>query len=133
MENNITKSSLIKTILSNSIRSTSELASYLGYSKGYFDNKLHRNSWSFEDIVSTADYCGYHVKLVPDDIYKDVLEEIEINPENFMTDRCKKGREEDYKKKHDEYVKKKMELEELAKELRDMYGNEEVLWLTTGS
>lgn len=30
----------------------------LGVSHQYFDNKLQRNSWSFEDIITIADECG---------------------------------------------------------------------------
>jgi hypothetical protein len=35
----------------------------LGISRQYFDNKLSRNSWSFEDILAIADECGFEFTM----------------------------------------------------------------------
>lgn len=53
------KSNLVMWFMRESKSTYVELADALGISVAYFHNKLNRNSFSFEDILSIANYCGY--------------------------------------------------------------------------
>ena len=45
--------------MSKSSKTTSDIATGLGCSKAYLNNKLHRNSFSLDDIIKVAYICGY--------------------------------------------------------------------------
>lgn len=62
---NRNKSRLIRQLQRNAGYSTEEMAKLLGYSKTYFNNKLYRNSFSFEDIVTATTACGYTITFEP--------------------------------------------------------------------
>ena len=47
--------------------SRKRLAYILGISKAYLENKLHRNSFSFEDIIAIATIYGYKFIIVDRD------------------------------------------------------------------
>lgn len=55
------KSNLVKWLMQYGNVTYDEAAIVLNISKSYFNNKLHRNSFSFEDIVAIAQVCGYEL------------------------------------------------------------------------
>lgn len=56
------KSNLVRLMKSHARCTSADIARFcLHTSKGNVDNKLHRNSWSTEDIFKIANYC--HVDL----------------------------------------------------------------------
>ena len=57
------KSNLIKWLMEKSDIEAPEMAAHLGYSKTYLDNKLQRNSFSFENILKAAEASGYTLIL----------------------------------------------------------------------
>ena len=53
------KSLFVATLRYVNGKSTREFSEALGISESYFNNKMFRNSWSFEDLVTLAGHCGY--------------------------------------------------------------------------
>ena len=56
-----TKSKLIRYMMWWSITPRTNCEKRLGISHQCFDNKMNRNSWSFEDIMAIADECGFEL------------------------------------------------------------------------
>ena len=52
------KSTLVREMIKLGKRNRRDVAEILGISFAYFNNKLFRKSFSFEDIVTIADYCN---------------------------------------------------------------------------
>lgn len=61
------KSNLVKWLMQKSGITTEQMAGYLGFSVAYFNNKLHRNSFYFEELVIAAYVSGYSFVLTSDD------------------------------------------------------------------
>ena len=57
------KSNLIKWLLEKSDVDLENVASHLGYTTTYLNNKLFRNSFSFENILKVAELCGFTLIL----------------------------------------------------------------------
>lgn len=57
------KSKLVKYLMLESQTPREDIEKRLNTNHQYFDNKLFRNSWSFEDILAVADECGYEFRL----------------------------------------------------------------------
>jgi hypothetical protein len=57
------KSKLVRYMLWWSMTPRTNCEERLGISRQYFDNKLSRNSWSFEDILAIADECGFEFTM----------------------------------------------------------------------
>lgn len=57
------KSKLVKYLMLESQTPREDIEKRLNTNHQYFDNKLFRNSWSFEDILAVADECGYEFCL----------------------------------------------------------------------
>lgn len=55
------KSYLVKWLMEQGKTNANDMARYLDCSKQYFDNKLNRNSFSFEDILLIAYANGYRI------------------------------------------------------------------------
>ena len=112
------KSLLVKRFIEESCLNGKDVAKLLGYTKQYFDNKLQRNSFSFEDILTIADLCGYNMIFESRD---DSKEEMRIDAYDFRSKRSEEARNAWLDLKRAEYEKKKEELKSIAKE----YGFEE--------
>jgi len=71
--NNRPKSYLVKWLMLYGNVACDEAAIALNISKSYFNNKLNRNTFSFEDIVAIAHLCGYEIgfKAYDDSIDED--------------------------------------------------------------
>lgn len=59
------KSRLVKILMEAGCADTKVIADKLGISTNYFNNKMHRDSWSLEDLVQVAETCGYSFVLMP--------------------------------------------------------------------
>ena len=52
-------SNLVKWFLLKGTMSREEVAEMLGTTTAYFNNKMHRDSFSFEDLVKIGNACGF--------------------------------------------------------------------------
>ena len=57
----------IKALLQLTQKNDEGLAAYLGINRQSLRNKFNRNSFSADDLIRTADYCGAELKYVIDD------------------------------------------------------------------
>lgn len=71
------KSKFVKELIDERGLSKKECAKILKTSENYFNNKLYRDSFSFEDMLVLIYVCGYKVALI--DNSKGVLHELDIN------------------------------------------------------
>ena len=55
----------IRSLLKANCISNKDAAKALGIQQQSFNNKLYRNSFSVDDLVTIADICGYEVALKP--------------------------------------------------------------------
>lgn len=79
------KSRLVRYLMGKEKLLSETVSRLLGTTKSYFDNKLHRNSFSLEDILLIAKYCGYDMYLEsPTD---KIL--IDLNAFDGLTDKMK--------------------------------------------
>lgn len=79
------KSRLVRYLMGKEKLLSENVSRLLGITKSYFDNKLHRNSFSLEDILLIAKYCGYDMYLEsPTD---KIL--IDLNAFDGLTDKMK--------------------------------------------
>ena len=58
------RTALVRYFRTMSGVTNSELAKCLKISEAYFNNKMHRNSFSVEDLTQIANYCGYEICAV---------------------------------------------------------------------
>lgn len=58
------KSVMVKTLMELGGVSRAAVAEALGCSVAYYDNKLHRGSFSLEDIYNVARRCGFSLAFV---------------------------------------------------------------------
>lgn len=64
------KSNIVKWLMDKSGRSLEEIAESLGCKPSYLNNKLHRDSFSLDDMIIVAYVCGYAITITsnnPDD------------------------------------------------------------------
>ncbi len=64
------KSNIVKWLMDKSGRTLDEIAKGLGCTTTYLNNKLHRDSFSLDDMIIIAYICGYRVSFTssnPDD------------------------------------------------------------------
>lgn len=60
-------SSVVKTMLTAAGKKQTELAAYFGMAPQSMANKMARRSWSTEDLVKAAAFCGAQVAVnLPD-------------------------------------------------------------------
>ena len=61
------KANIVKWLMNKSGTSLDTVAEYLGCSRQYLNNKLSRDSFSFDDLVIVAFACGYSFTLTSND------------------------------------------------------------------
>ena len=61
---------MVIKLIKSSGKTRKDVAEALGVSKGVFDNKLFRSSFSIKDLAAIADCCGFEIFLVPKDYKK---------------------------------------------------------------
>lgn len=104
------RSNLILWLLSKSNVDRAHLAEYLGTSLNYFSNKLYRNAFSIEDLVTAADVCGFNLLLESRSDHS----KYKLSPAYFGLDRI-------IKIKRSEYVKLKARCEALEDDLNRFF------------
>ena len=107
-------SALIQWMMEHSGVTKTKLAGYLDCSLGYFNNKLTRNSWSFDDLVIAAYASGMCFVL------DDGEEQYSINIVDWFADydleslqRIVSLKRQSYENAKEVYLAKKKELEEI--------------------
>ncbi len=139
------KANMVKWLMDKSGVSLDTLASYLGCSRQYLNNKLTRDSFSFDDLLIAAYACGFtftltsnEVKDGKQDVYRvdlgeyfkaspDVLDRISnIKNENIIADNIRAEYqkkmaelEEEMERRQQEIERRKQEIEQLNVELRN--------------
>lgn len=116
------KSDLAKFLIKDSGFSRSDIVKILGISsRQYFENKIFRNSFSFEDLIGLAAVGGFRFALIRDSCDKEIIQV--FNPVDWLTDEqinnlsnlslreLKRGEYEDLKEK--------------LNEMKDRYGFED--------
>ncbi len=116
------KANLVKWLMKESGTSLETVAAHIGCSVSYLNNKLTRESFSFEDLLLAAYACGYTFALIKNDVELensalhrvDLLEHFNNDPD--VLKRINIIEEKTQKVKREEYEKKKAELDRLRKE-----------------
>lgn len=114
------KANLVKWLMQQSDTSLDTIASYLGCSTNYLNNKLSRDSFSFDDLILVAYACGYTFVLVGNNeevgshnSYRvDLLNFFEENDPDSLS-RISKLEAEKQQAIRKEYEEKKAELERM--------------------
>lgn len=117
------KSNIMKWIAAKSNTDLDALARYLGCSREYLNNKLSRNSFSFDDFVAAAYACGYSITFTRFDQTSDSLKSYVVDfvkyfgncKPQFVLDTVQLLQTEKHSKRA-EYEQKKAELERMRKE-----------------
>lgn len=116
------KANMVKWMMKQSGTSLEKIAAHLGCSVSYLNNKLTRESFSFEDLLLVAYACGYTFVLVnnneeissKDSFRVDLLKHFENEQE--VLDRINAIEEEKKQAKRAEYEAKKAELARMKAE-----------------
>ena len=114
------KSWIMKWLLYFAEKKDQDAAAVLGISRSYFDNKLHRNSFSFEDILILSELAHINIAFV-DERSGIIIDQIDFDkwfedkPE--VTLNIEEYRKLERNKQYQLYLQKKAELEELEKTL----------------
>ena len=112
------KSNLVKWMMKETKTSLDTVAEYLACSKQYLNNKLNRDSFSFDDLIIVAYACGFTFTLSRTDdkrIYVRQIDAVEHfkgydNETLERITRLKKGIKDS---RREEYEQKKAELEQM--------------------
>lgn len=118
------KANMVKWMMKQSDTSLDEVAAHLGCSVSYLNNKLTRESFSFEDLLLAAYACGYTFVLVnnneeissEDSFRVDLLKHFDNEEGKEVLARINEIEEEKKKAKRAEYEAKKAELERMKAE-----------------
>lgn len=84
------KSGIVKYLMKESHKTTTDIASALGISSAYLNNKFNRDSFSFTDFIIISMACGYHLMFVKDkfDLKYDIFGDIKalyIDKDSYFT------------------------------------------------
>ena len=116
------KSMLVKELMQYTGYSAAEFANILGYSLTYFNNKLSRNSFSFEDLIFLFYASDIKISLTDkknQSVWKTISLEEWFPEDAKQVDNVKKEyHEKIYEKKRKEYEKLKNELDSM----KELYG-----------
>ena len=117
------KSNIVKWLMDKSGRSINEIAECLGCTASYLNNKLHRDSFSLDDLIIVAYVCGYALTFTsnnPDDKERstyqiDVQEYFSANNADALT-RLFEFEKRTKERKKAEYDRLKAKLEQMKAE-----------------
>lgn len=123
------KSNIIKYLMKKSEKTAEDISRCLGCSEAYLNNKLHRDSFSLDDIICVAYACGYILTFIPQDA-PDVEEPdwFQINVQDYLYDGNKKALLHLWNYSYGERIRKKKEYDQLKEKLEQMkteYGFED--------
>ena len=118
------KANMVKWMMKQSETSLEDVAAYLDCSVSYLNNKLTRESFSFEDLLLAAYACGYTFVLVNnsqeisgEDTYRvDLLQHFDNKEGEEVLKRVNAIEEKKRQAKRAEYEAKKAELERMKAE-----------------
>ena len=118
------KANMVKWMMKQSGTSLDKIAAYLGCSVSYLNNKLTRESFSFEDLLLAAYACGYTFVLVnnneeissEDSFRVDLLSHFDNEEGEKVLARINAIEEAKKQAKRAEYEAKKAELERMKAE-----------------
>lgn len=118
------KANMVKWLMKQSGVSLEEVAAHLGCSVSYMNNKLTRDSFSFEDLILAAYACGYTFVLVnnneeissEDSFRVDLFQHFENEEGKAVLERINAIEEEKKAAKRAEYEAKKAELARMKAE-----------------
>lgn len=105
------KSNIVKYLMGACDKQTADIAYVLGTTETYLNNKLHRNSFSFEDIAIVAEACGFTMCFIDKDeccYFKPPISSDAANRIDYL----KKKRIEDKKKEYEELMARVLVLKE---------------------
>lgn len=122
------KANMVKWLMQHSDTSLETVAAYLGCSTNYLNNKLTRDSFSFDDLILVAYACGYTFVLTDNNeevksanSYRVDLLNYFANSDSAALERVFTLGEKKQEAMREEYEKKKAELARI----REEYGFEE--------
>ena len=112
------KSNLVKWMMKDTGTSLDTVAEYLGCSKQYLNNKLNRDSFSFDDLVIVAYACDFTFTLTRTDSKKVYVRQIDAvehfkGYDNKTLERITGLKNGVRDTRRAEYEKKKAELEQM--------------------
>ena len=117
------KANIVKWLMARSGTGLETVASYLGCTVNDLNNKLTRDSFSFDDLILVAYACGYTFVLVNNNEEIESSDSFRVDLVDFFRDsdeqvleRVSQRAEEELKAKREEYEKKKAELERMKEE-----------------
>ncbi|MCR5089099.1 MAG: hypothetical protein K6C08_06270 [Oscillospiraceae bacterium] len=117
------KANTVKWLMQHSDTSLEKVAEYLGCTVHYLNNKLTRDSFSYEDMILIAYACGYTYVLVNNNEEADIPDSYRVDLighfQNGAPETLKRIAEIEEKArngKREEYERKKAELEKMKKE-----------------
>lgn len=117
------KANIMKWLVEKSDTDLDSLAKYLGCSRSYLNNKLSRDSFSFDDFVRAAYACGYSITFTRFDQKKNRLKSYVVDFVEYFGHHDPKivfdtieVLQKEKRSKREEYERKKAELEIMKKE-----------------
>jgi len=117
------KANMVKWLMTKASVSVDTLAAYLGCSRQYLNNKLTRDSFSFDDLVIAAYACGFTFTLTSNDeedanrcAYRvDLVDYFKACDDEVLV-RISEIEKESHEARRAEYESKKAELERMKRE-----------------
>lgn len=112
------KSNLIQFMMKQSGVDRNRLTRYFGKRVDLFNNKLNRNTFTFEEIVTAAYACGFNIAFIKDEKIWLISRKDYMSP--YAIDMAKKIFKEDLEdleEKRKRYLALKAEMEKLEKEI----------------
>ncbi len=79
------KSNIVKWLMDKSDLSLDDLAEALGYSPSYLNNKLHRDSFSLDDLIVVAYICGYSLTFTSNNLDQENQESYQIDVKEYFS------------------------------------------------
>ena len=122
------KSNIVKWLMDKSGRSLEEVAESLGCTTSYLNNKLHRDSFSLDDMIIVAYICGYAMTFTSNNPDDDKRSTFQIDVQEYFGSSNTEALRRLYEYEKRLKIKKKAEYDELKAKLEQMkaeYGFED--------
>jgi len=122
------KSNIVKWLMYKSGRSLEEVAESLGCTTSYLNNKLHRDSFSLDDMIIVAYVCGYVMTFTSNNPDDEERSTFQIDVQEYFGSSNTEALRRLYEYEKRLKIKKKAEYDELKAKLEQMkaeYGFED--------
>ncbi len=103
------RSNLVKHLMDTSGKTKDEIAACLGITTRYFNNKLHRDCFSLDEIIAVAYVCGYLMVFRGNDPKAQEQRSFQISVHEYFAARDREALLRLYE--HDEWVREKKKAE----------------------